>query len=61
MDHISKAVQNGVVGDVLHPANASGKDWIDELIAMTRPGVEINLAVRPLRDRIMPFAFDDFS
>ena len=61
MDHISKAVQDDVAGDVMCPANALSKDWIDELIAMTRPGVEINLAIRPLRDRIMPFAFDDFS
>jgi hypothetical protein len=36
-------------------------DWVHELIAMTRPGVEINLPHRGLGDRVIPFAFDDFS
>lgn len=36
-------------------------DWVHELIAMTRPGVEINLPRRGLGDRAIPFAFDDFS
>lgn len=36
-------------------------DWVHELIAMTRPGVEINFPVRGLRDRVIPFQFDDFN
>ena len=38
-----------------------GDDWVHELIAMTRPGVEINLPRRGLGDRVIPFEFDDFS
>lgn len=36
-------------------------DWVHELIAMTRPGIEINFPVRGLRDRVIPFQFDDFD
>lgn len=38
-----------------------GDDWVHELIAMTRPGAEINLRVRGLGDRVPPFQFDDFN
>ncbi len=43
------------------PSREWGDDWVHELIAMTRPGVEINLRVRGLSDRVVPFQFDDFS
>ena len=36
-------------------------DWVHELLAMTRPGVKINFPVRGLRDRVIPFQFDDFD
>ncbi|WOE74093.1 hypothetical protein [Alterisphingorhabdus coralli] len=36
-------------------------NWVHDLIAMTRPGAEINLSYRALSDRVVPFAFDDFS
>ena len=36
------------------PTPAANVDnWVDELIAMTRPGVEINLFRRGLADRVM--------
>jgi hypothetical protein len=38
-----------------------GDDWVHELIEMTRPGVEINWPVRGLRERVIPFEFDDFD
>jgi hypothetical protein len=38
-----------------------GDDWVHELIEMTRPGVEINWPVRGLRERVVPFEFDDFD
>ena len=37
---------------VLRPA-ANVDNWVGELIAMTRPGVEINLFRRGLADRVM--------
>jgi hypothetical protein len=42
-------------------AAAPENDWVHELIAMTRPGVEIHFPYRGLGDRVMPFEFDDFS
>ena len=36
-------------------------NWVDELIAMTRPGVEIEFPSRELRERVIPFEYDDFS
>jgi hypothetical protein len=41
--------------------DAFGDDWVHELIAMTRPGVEINFPFRALNDRPVPFEFDDFN
>lgn len=38
-----------------------GDDWVHELIAKTRPGVEIEFPRRALSDRIVPFEYDDFS
>lgn len=43
------------------PLRDWGDDWVHELIEMTRPGAEINLEVRGLGDRVIPFQFDDFS
>lgn len=43
------------------PSRDWGDDWVHELIEMTRPGAEINLNVRGLSDRVVPFQFDDFS
>lgn len=40
---------------------ASSDDWVHELIAMTRPGVEIEFPNRMLSDRVIPFEYDDFS
>lgn len=36
-------------------------DWVHELIAMTRPGAEINLSSRMPWERQTPWEFDDFS
>jgi hypothetical protein len=38
-----------------------GDDWVHKLIAMTRPGVEIQFPSRPLFGRPIPFEYDDFS
>ncbi len=43
------------------PSRNWGDDWVHELIEMTRPGAEINLQLRGLSDRAVPFQFDDFS
>lgn len=40
---------------------APSDDWVHELIAMTRPGVEIHLPFRELGGRVCPFEYDDFS
>lgn len=37
-----------------------GDDWVHELIAMTRPGVEIQFPVRRIDEREVPFVYDDF-
>jgi hypothetical protein len=37
------------------------KDWVDELIEMTRPGTDMELPERALISRPPPFVFDDFS
>jgi hypothetical protein len=37
-----------------------GDDWVHELIAMTRPGVEIEFPARDINDRAVPFVYDDF-
>jgi hypothetical protein len=42
-------------------ADETSDNWVDELIAMTRPGVEINFPVRRIDDRPIPFAYDDFN
>ena len=36
-------------------------DWVHELIAMTRPGVEIHVPARLSWERELPFEYDDFS
>jgi len=36
-------------------------DWVHELIAMTRPGVEIEFPSRNIDERPVPFAYDDFD
>ncbi|HEX8621946.1 MAG TPA: hypothetical protein VF718_08225 [Allosphingosinicella sp.] len=41
--------------------NDWGDDWVHKLIAMTRPGVEIEFPSRTLSDRPIPFEYDDFS
>ena len=45
---------------VLRPTS-NDDNWVQELIAMTRPGVEINLLRRGLAERVIPHQFDDFS
>ena len=37
------------------------KDWIDELIEMLPPDVELELPPRVSTDRPPPFVYDDFS
>jgi hypothetical protein len=37
-----------------------GDDWVHELIAKTRPGVEIEFPRRTLSDRPIPFEYDGF-
>jgi hypothetical protein len=36
-------------------------DWVHELIAMTRPGIDFELPSRMPWERQTPFEFDDFS
>lgn len=63
MDRLAKASPVSEENDVPSAPQPRdwGDDWVHELIEMTRPGVEINLANRGLRDRVIPFQFDDFS
>ena len=37
-----------------------GDDWVHELIALTRPGVEIQFPAREINERQVPFVYDDF-
>lgn len=37
-----------------------GDDWVHEVIAMTRPGAEIQFPVRAINERDIPFVYDDF-
>jgi hypothetical protein len=37
------------------------KAWVDELIEMTRPGMDMELPERGFIHRPPPFVFDDFS
>jgi len=37
------------------------RSWVHELIAMTRPGFEIEFPVRRIDDRPIPFVYDDFD
>lgn len=38
-----------------------GDDWVHKLIAMTRPGAEIEFPRRTISERPIPFDYDDFS
>ena len=40
---------------------APSDDWVHELIAMTRPGIDFNLPSRESWERQVPWEFDDFS
>jgi hypothetical protein len=42
-------------------ADARPPNWVDDLVAVTRPGAEIRFPTRDLRDRVIPFEYDDFS
>lgn len=35
-------------------------EWVHEVIAMTRPGVEIQFPARAIDEREIPFVTDDF-
>ena len=35
-------------------------DWVNELIAMTRPGVDLHVPERQVWERQVPFEYDDF-
>ena len=48
--------------DALAGVNSSRpRDWVDELIEMTRPGMDMELPERGFIHRPPPFVFDDFS
>jgi len=56
----------GFGGLAVGPADGAGPaerggDWVHKLIAMTRPGVEIEFPERSLGERPVPFEYDDFS
>ena len=36
-------------------------DWVRELVAMTRPGVEIEFPARQIDERQVPLVYDDFD
>ncbi len=36
-------------------------NWVEELIAMTRPGAEIQFPAREVNERPVPFVYDDFD
>jgi hypothetical protein len=40
---------------------SSPRDWVHELIAMTRPGLDMELPDRAYIHRPPPFVFDDFD
>ena len=40
---------------------AGPRDWVDELIEMTRPGLDMELPDRAFLSRVPTFVFDDFS
>ena len=46
---------------ISEPSVAPSDDWVHELIAMTRPGIDFSLASRESWERQVPFEFDDFS
>jgi hypothetical protein len=50
---------NNVASDD-EPIRAS-ENWVRELVALTRPGCEIQFPVRQIGDRDLPFVYDDFS
>ncbi|WP_375393829.1 hypothetical protein [uncultured Sphingomonas sp.] len=45
----------------MREARDFGDDWVHEVIAMTRPGIEIEFPVRAINEREIPFVYDDFS
>ncbi|PIX66363.1 MAG: hypothetical protein COZ43_07110 [Sphingomonadales bacterium CG_4_10_14_3_um_filter_58_15] len=47
--------------DDVSPQDSGETDWVQELIAMTRPGVEIRFPLRALHERVIPFQYDDFG
>jgi plasmid stability protein len=42
-------------------AKRTDDDWIGELIALTRPGVDIRFPIRSPAGRVIPFQYDDFD
>ncbi|GGZ01209.1 hypothetical protein ACFSTD_08480 [Novosphingobium colocasiae] len=42
-------------------AKRAPDDWVHELIAMTRPGIEMNSPGRMPWEREVPWEYDDFS
>jgi threonine dehydrogenase-like Zn-dependent dehydrogenase len=52
------SIEGAVTNDA--PTTDFGDDWVHEIIAMTRPGVEIQFPVRSIDEREVPFAYDDF-
>ena len=57
----SEIVDADAIGSSGAPAQDFGDDWVHEVIAMTRPGVEIQFPLREIDEREVPFAYDDFS
>ncbi|MBV9884783.1 MAG: hypothetical protein JO276_17375 [Sphingomonadaceae bacterium] len=48
-------------GDQHRDRDPPDEDWVHELIAMTRPGVEIEFPPHPIEERPPPFIYDDFD
>ena len=60
---MDRKIDQNTVKETSAPFTPTEQDdsWVHELIAMTRPGVEINLPCRGLGEKPIPFEFDDFS
>jgi len=56
-------IHKGETPDGEAPASSKTpeRSWVHELIAMTRPGFEIEFPVRRIDDRPIPFVYDDFD
>lgn len=60
MDHVAKSVEHDLSAASSEAQSRVDDNWVRELIAMTRPGVEIQFPVRQINERQIPFVYDDF-